>query len=238
MDCFLTNKSCFLEEEKWKRVMMSAIIVDESLNQQRDLVLALWGHLVRGPRAFKEVTQTLLSTTSSTTDTIEEQITQILEDRNDLVGWGNRSKDRHGFLYVETDADNIATGIQWPDSRGNIHSFQSILPQLMLSGTYLLCRMLKTRLLVALAPSRFQSLETECQYLAKAVLDQGKAFIKNGNERVVDQVLTSQVVWVAKGIVDTESIWGEGRVGEQGSIEGWKFRAWCDALHIATGTIK
>ena len=210
--------------------MLSAIIADASWSQQQDLVLALWGHLVGGPRAFKEVTKVALSATPVSNDIIEDLIDLVMVDRNDLLTWENMARHRCGFLRIETNVDTQETSIRWPKTKKEIRHYPSYVPQLMLSGTYLLCRMLKARLLVALSPFRFRSLEKECQDLASRVMEHSKTLTKSGNERIIDQVLTSQVIWIAKGIIDTKSTWSGPRADDEAPIEAWKFKAWCDAI--------
>ena len=58
------------------------------------------------------------------------------------------------------------------------------------------------------------------------------------NEKLVDALFMSEVVWMAKAVIETKDIWSEGLgdayLGEcredRGMIEQWKFKAWCKAI--------
>ena len=105
-----------------------------------------------------------------------------------------------------------------------------ILVTVALWGTYVLCRILKARLLVALSPVRFHSLEAECQNLAGRILGLRRALTKDNGEQLRDHLFISQSIWIAKGIVETKNIWCERQEARDAMIEKWKFEAWCKAI--------
>lgn len=84
MEAFLNNKPCFLAEDQWKEVLLSAICNEESFTEQRDLVLDLWGHLVEGLKRFKEVIDVIILPISPPQTVIDDLIEKI-KDRDDLL---------------------------------------------------------------------------------------------------------------------------------------------------------
>ncbi len=229
MDAFINNKSCFLAEEQWLQVMHSAISKDESLAEQQDLVLGLWGHLVDGPKKFKQVTNLVMSPTPPTQSVVDGLIEEILETRGHLQYWAGIAQDQPSLLSAELEICKQGTIFVRPIFHRGIGSSQHI-TQLALWGTYLLCRILKGRLLVALSPVRFHHLEAECQDLAGRIMGLRKALTKDESEQLLNHLLISQSIWIAKGIVGTEDIWRESRETENSMIEKWKFEAWCKAI--------
>ncbi|KAF7560389.1 hypothetical protein G7046_g3751 [Stylonectria norvegica] len=229
MDSFLNNKPCFLAEERWKNVMRSAISSDDSLAEQQDLVLGLWAQLVDGPRKFMEVTRLINSPIPPPQKDIDDLIDMILADRHCLLSWGSKARTTQDCLDVKVEFCQGGTVIMWPTTESGIRTSQQ-LAQLSLWGTYILCRILKSRLLVSLSSSRFHSLEAECQDLAARVVDLNQTLMKSEDERLLDQLFISQSIWVAKGIAETKEIWGESEETKGGMIEKWKFHAWCKAI--------
>jgi hypothetical protein len=230
MDAFLNNKSCFLAEDRWKEVLLSAICNEESFTEQRDLILGLWGHLVDGPKWFKEVTDLIVPPTSPPPQTeIDDLIEKLLKNRNNLLGWASIAQTQFSSSNGESKIYNQATEVAWPILQSNKCSSQHI-AQLALWGTYVLCRILKDRLLVALSPVRFQFLETESQDLAGRILGLRQTITKDDSEQLRDHLFVSQSIWIAKGVVGTKDIWCERQEARDGIIEKWRFEAWCKAI--------
>jgi hypothetical protein len=227
MDAFLGNKACFLDEEPWRSVMREAISNDESLRDQTELVFILWSGLAHGPGLFKEVTDLIFSPTAPSQAVIDDLIDRLVRDRNFLLCWlleaQHNSKDKalegweDGPAFPEASLDN-----------GQLNPGH--ITQLALRGTYTMCRILKARLLYALAPAQFQHLEAECQDLAERILDLRDEVAKGGGNKLVDSLFMSQSIWIAEGIVRTREAWSSEYITEDGMIDRWKFVVWCRAI--------
>ena len=203
MEAFLSNQACFLEEVHWQQVLRQAVSSDSSIANQKDIVFALWHYLFAGPRLFKETTNAILGP-NTPESVVEELINHLLDARIGLSRWLSQARQ------LRLDSDNIT--------------------QLTLRGTFTTCHILKTRLLYALAPSRFAHLESECQKLAEDVIASSEDLWQEGHERLKWTSFVSQSVWLAKGIKATNKSWSEGSQSREGAIEKWKFQAWCKAM--------
>lgn len=209
--------------------MLSAIHRDESLAQQRDLVLGLWSHLVGGPQRFKEVTDLISSPTPPAQSAIDDLVEQILEERDALVYWVKVARRRSNSPEEELEEGRYGAIFPRPPLEEGRPSSECA-TQLALLGTYLACRLVKSRLLVALSPSRFRGLEVECQYLAGRIMSLRLTPPENDGERLLQTLFISQSCWMAKGIVETKKSWGEEQEHQGPMIEKWKFEAWCNAI--------
>ncbi len=93
-----------------------------------------------------------------------------------------------------------------------------------------MCYILKSRLLVALAPGRFAQMELECQELAASIMLLRKNLTNNQAGRLVSSFYMAQSTWIAKGIIETKTAWNRAFEEQDGIIEKWKFEAWCQAV--------
>lgn len=210
--------------------MLSVIRSEGSLIQQQGLAIAMWCHLVEGPKRFKEVTDAITAPTPPPRGVINTIIAQTLLDRESLVNWMERAPTLPGFLEEEFEVDEY--GIMFPRlTFDNGKARTPCVTQLALWGTNIMCRILKSRLLVAMAPVRFRLLEAECQYLASKIMMLQKTAAETNSEGLLQTVFISQSTWIAKGVVETQGIWDEATRGNcEGMIEKWKFEAWCKAI--------
>lgn len=222
--------------------MHAAISSDESFAGQHDLVFTLWSHLVGGPGLFMETTALICSSSGQPPppQAIEEVIRRLLRDRQSLLDWLGAAQ-RHLGLRLddqgETYLDNSifspvhATAMMLDRSGSNtsgVTGSSQTITLLALRGTYILARIIKARLLFALAPARFHALEVECQNLAERVLEL-REYLTEEDGGLVGNFFMSQSSWIAKGILETRRSWSEGWDND-GTIEKWKFRAWCKAI--------
>lgn len=107
----------------------------------------------------------------------------------------------------------------------------------VLYGTFLMCFIIKARLLSSLSPFWFQDLEAKCQALSKEIiwLQEKSVIYENGG--VFGGIFMSQTLWVAKATRETRELYdcnalqtgGRATAGDT-MIEGWKFQAWCNAM--------
>jgi hypothetical protein len=229
MDAFLGNKSCFLAEDGWKQLMRSVIRTDASFVQMQDLALAIWSHLVTGPEKFKEVTDAISSPTPPSQGVIDGIIQCLREDRGSLLNWMEQAKRLPGLRAGDFEVGDY--GIMFPQlTLEKSDSDPGYVTQLALWGTNIMCRILKTRLLVAMAPARFRSLEIECQYLASKIMSLEQMATKDNGEGLLQTFFISQSTWIAKGVLETKNSWSEEQENGEGMIEKWKFEAWCKAI--------
>lgn len=229
MDAFLSNKSCFLAETQWKQVMLSAVCSDEALAEQKELVLGLWSHLVDGPKKFKQTTDLVCSTTSPPEKAVNDLMESLMQDRNSLIFWMSSAQRRYGFQERQFRECKYGVFFPPPISKLGKPSTQQA-TQLALWGTYVMCRILKARLLYALAPSRFEFLEAECQDLAGRIMALTLNPTEDRSEKLMENLFNSQSTWIAKGVLKTKEIWGDYRECQKGMIAKWKFEAWCKAI--------
>ena len=230
MESFLNNTSCFLDDERWLRVMHSAICKDESLAGQQSLIFNLWGYLVSGPRLFMETIDIIFSPKTPPQCVIDELLERLMRARNGLLWWLSQARElaggsRNGEL--ESCGDDLT--LFWPMFENSSLASGDI-TQLTLRGTYTMCHILKARLLYSLAPSRFRHLEVECQKWARKIIDLRPSASKDRGGKLIWSVFMSQRNWIAKEILETKDAWSEGWEGREGVIERWKFGAWCRAI--------
>jgi hypothetical protein len=112
-----------------------------------------------------------------------------------------------------------------PSSNG----YSSQINPLEIQGTLILCRLMKLRLLFALAPARFPNLEIESQRLASQVMNVEKSLNEQKEGRMMSGLFMSQTTWIAKATIETHEIW-KTAVENKSIIDKWKFEAWCFAM--------
>lgn len=100
---------------------------------------------------------------------------------------------------------------------------------LEIEGTLILCRLMKLRLLFALAPARFSAMEVESQDLASLVMNLDKQLSEQKEGRVMGGLFMSQTTWIARATLETCDMW-KTAVESKGMIAKWKFEAWCNAM--------
>jgi hypothetical protein len=227
MEAFLSNTPCFLADDRWLQVMHSAIYSDEVFGDQKDLIFNLWGYLVHGPKLFKETTDIILSPTAPSQPIIEDLVERLMKSRNGLISWLGQARKVScpRNAVIESCGDSLP--LPWPKPESGKLG-PSYITQLALRGTYTMCRILKSRLLYALAPSRFHYLELECQNHASTIISRMQNSTKD--EGLIGTMFMSQSTWIAKGILETKDAWNDGWEGREGMIEKWKFQAWCSAI--------
>lgn len=209
--------------------MRSAIRSDASFIQLQDLALAMWSHITTGPGKFREVTDTILSPTPLPQAVIDAIIQYLLEDRESLLDWMERAQMLPDLRDGDFEFDEY--GIMFPrltfeKGTSNTH----LVTHLALWGANIMCRILKTRLLVAMAPARFHYLEIECQYLASKIMSLDQIAAEDNGNGLLQTSFISQSTWIARGVLDTKDIWSAEQGNSEDMIERWKFKAWCEAI--------
>ncbi|KAK4443459.1 hypothetical protein QBC34DRAFT_310890, partial [Podospora aff. communis PSN243] len=225
-EAFLTNKPCFLAQEPWRQLLRVAVLGDESLAGHADIVLPLWEHLVGGPSHFKRTTDIICGEMSSCQDRIDNLVDCLVTSRDQLLGWLELAKEVIGLEDEDIGGPTWRDAAVFPLENGSSCQDDDDIG-LALRGTYATCRLLKARLLVALAPARFYYLEEEAQELAARVMSLGEGC---GGGSLVASLFMSQGSWIAKSILETKDAWAGVDCDNDGAIARCKFEAWCDAM--------
>ncbi|KAH8890600.1 hypothetical protein GQ53DRAFT_650265 [Thozetella sp. PMI_491] len=239
-EAFLSRKTCFLGEERWQRVIHSAIRNDSLVPpEQAPLVIKLWASLSKGPNLFKEVESVILSPIPPAEERREGLIQVLIKEQENLKIWLAMAEE-YQFGQAHQGGQGFArraTTLMWNYKTGRVAPERQVIWR-VLQGTFFLCCLFKTRLLFAMAPSRFPELELICQALAKEVMAMGTDPSLERKESLVSGLFMSEIVWVAKGVIDTKEIWCEGLTkgrlepshDSSDMLEGWRFDAWCSAI--------
>lgn len=165
---------------------------------------------------FKETTDLICTDRAPNLTALENLIARLFHHYNSILKW-------HERWHEYTDNNGSPTHRKpsfEADKRLEVH------------GTYLSVLLLKSRLLVALSPSRFQHLETQAQALATQIVR-----LREGAHATSPQggLFMTQTVWIAKATMGTAEAWGRAGPGERLDGEGemlerWRFEKWCKAL--------
>lgn len=229
MASFLDNTKCFLEEGEWAAVIRSAVDDDELLTSEKALVVALWSSLIQLPALFKDATDILLHPASFSQEKTDNLIDRLFNARVNLIRWLDllRHHSRGSPDHFEECCYGIAKNVP---TFGKHDPGSQFINQLALRGTYAVCRMIKSRLLFALAPARFHDLELESQGIARVISNLKINNADDAGEQLHGHMLMAQSMWIANGIAQTKGIWDGDYALHQGTIEGWKFEAWNRAI--------
>ncbi|KAL7801535.1 hypothetical protein V8C43DRAFT_137208 [Trichoderma afarasin] len=230
MSAFLNNTPCFLEESRWQAVIREAVSEDVTLTNDKEFALALWGGLIEMPRLFKRTTELLLSPCPPSQKDIDDITERLLAKRKNLVIWlslikkrpiiqtsGGFREDEYGVLVFPSDFDYRKLG-PW------------CLTRLALRGTYAVCRMIKSRLLYAIAPAKFHDLEVEAQDIAHRILNLKEEMAPYKDSALIWNQFMAQGSWIAKGIAETKDAWGEEGEGHDGMLSKSKFKKWNEVI--------
>lgn len=214
--------------------MHAAIHSDPSIPQdQRDLVYELWSHIVHGPNNFVQIASLILSSTPPSNQAIESAVRCLQRDEDHLRRWLGMARDlelvgsaaeRHGVFFTPS---------LWSGGACNSPLERILCP--VLQGTFLMCCIIKARLLASISPGRFHYAELECQALAHEILtlEADPNVYKDGG--IFVGLFLSQTLWVARAIRDTKDLWASSlaeytagtTAGTDTMIESWKFQQWC-----------
>ncbi|UKZ91868.1 uncharacterized protein TrAFT101_006838 [Trichoderma asperellum] len=239
-ESFLNNKTCFLTEEPWKKVLRTAICHDPTIPpEQSKLIYRLWSSLIFGPNIFKMVTSLVLSPTEPSESDIEAAIEKIQKDLTYLRMWEDLLRQQQQ-AQSPIDRDESGDNVKFVFAAPAWSKGKNFMPWPVLRGTFMMCGMLKRRLLVSLAPSRFPHVEAEAQALAETTLELNSNPATRKEDGLLGGLFLAQTVWVAKAVLTTKDIWNEtvadasrmtSEENERGPIiEQWKFRIWCKEL--------
>jgi hypothetical protein len=235
----LNGKTCFLQEERWQQVIQAAIRNDPLVPpDQAHLVISLWARLGKGPNLFKETENFVLFPMLAPLDAREELIARLVKEQERLQTWLAMAEqywygpDYGNWQGLAVGAVTLLRDYKDKASAGEQMTWR------ILQGTYILCCLVKMRILYALSPSQFPELEATCQTLASEVMTATADTADYGNERLIGGLFTSEVVWMAKAVIETRESWSEGSGDtypvlnrkDTGMIEKWKFKAWCKAI--------
>lgn len=185
-------------------------------------------------------TSLILSPTPPPESEIEVAVEKLQKDITYLRMWEDLLRQQQAgqspSIKDGLDSNNsnkfIAAASTWDKGRN--------LPWPVLRGTFMMCGMLKRRLLISLVPSRFPQVEAEAQELAEATLERSSNPAARREDGLLGGLFLAQTVWVAKAVISTKNIWygttadastlvpDENAMGPM--IEQWKFKLWCKKL--------
>lgn len=229
MSAFLNNTPCFLEQPQWQAVLREAVDEDTTLTNDKDMALALWGGLIGMPGLFKTTTELLLAPCPPPQKALDDLTEHLLAKRKNLITWLTLvrknlivkrewvQEDEYGVLVFSSSFEYTRLG-HW------------CLTRLALRGTYAVCRMIKSRLLYAISPTKFHHLEVEAQEIARRILGLKEDMAYHKHSALVWNQFMAQGTWIAKGIVETKDLWSEKFEGHNGMLSRWKFEKWNEVI--------
>ncbi|UKZ61869.1 uncharacterized protein TrAtP1_003131 [Trichoderma atroviride] len=241
-ESFLNNKECFLTEEPWKKVLRAAICHDPTIPpEQSKLIYRLWSALIFGPNIFKMVTSLVLSSTPPAESEVEAAVEKLQKDLTYLRMWEDllRQQEQGQTPPHEDDVDS-SSSMKFIFAAPTWNKGKNSMPWPVLRGTFMMCGMLKRRLLVSLVPSRFPHVEAEAQALADTTLERSTNPVARREDGLLGGLFLAQTVWVAEAVISTKNIW-YGTTADANTlvpdknamgpmIEQWKFKIWCKEL--------
>lgn len=185
------------------------------------------------------VTSLVLSPTEPTESEIEAAIERIQRDLVYLRMWEDLLRQQQQ-AQSPSDGDDSDNNTKFVFAAPSWSKGENFMPWPVLRGTFMMCGMLKRRLLVSLVPSRFPHVEAEAQALAETTLELNSNPTTRREDGLVGGLFLAQTVWVAKAVIATKNIWygttadASTMVPKENSkgptIEQWKFRLWCKQL--------
>lgn len=203
-------------------IICKSILCDEYFANHSDIMICLWTHLIWGPNHFKSATDIITATRTLSPQEYATLVEDIKNHSESLLYLTNLLQARLATTggQVQPTKNAIVSS-----SRG--HSSQ--INPLEIQGTLILCRLMKLRLLFALAPACFYTMETESQKLAGEVINLESHLSEQKEGREIGGLFMSQTIWIAKATIEAHEIWKTG-VENKGTIAKWKFEAWCLAI--------
>lgn len=173
-------------------------------------------------------------------DAHKDLINEMIKEQERLKEWLTLA-EQHQYGTQDNRWQGLARGaaVLLQDYKNKTSSTKQAIAWRMLYGTYILCFLVQTRILYALSPSRFPDLEVTCQTLACEVMPPPSVVSSRSEDRrLVGGLFMSEVVWMAKAVVDTKKTWSqdledvcfEPNRRNTRMIASWKFKAWCEAI--------
>jgi len=171
---------------------------------------------------YKDATDLICTDISPDPVILETLISKVLQHTKELQNWHGR-----WLAIFDTGKTNI---IRWDEHEPYSKSAEPDI-RLQIHGTFLSCLVLKYRILVSLAPARFEHLEEKCQDVAAHIM----RWEKRVKERSPQSGLfMTQTVWVARATVATKEDFAYGfgkcQLGKGGMIARRNFEKWCRLL--------
>lgn len=185
-------------------------------------------------------TSLILSPTPPAESEIETAVEKLQKDLTYLRMWEDLLRQQPtGQSPSIEDGMNSSSSSKFTFAASTWNKEKS-LPWPVLRGTFMMCGMLKRRLLVSLVPSRFPQVEAEAQKLAEATLERSSNPAARREDGLLGGLFLAQTVWVAKAVISTKNIWygttadASTLVPDENAmeprIEPWKYKIWCKEL--------
>lgn len=187
------------------------------------------------------VTSLILSPIAPAESDIEAAIERIENELVYLRMWEDLLRQQEqGQSPPDVEDMDFGNSIEFSFAAPTWNKGGSFMPWPILRGTFLMCGMLKRRLLVSLVPSRFPHIEAEAQALAETTLERATNLAARKEDGLLGGLFLAQTVWVAKAVISTKNIWygtsadvsamTPNKHASGPTIEQWKFRSWCKEL--------
>lgn len=240
-EALLDNTACFLMEDRWLKTL-NASITQYSFSSPglADSVLDVWSHIVNLPALFKETTDLVLSSRPSVQVTVQGIINRLVNDLAILDLRLDAIRERRVF-HEDGDIRSAASTIN-PTASGNNDFLRpgQNQPWPVLKANYVMCWLIRARLLSALSPFHFHILESKCQAWSKETVRWRVDSSKLVQWGLLGGLYMFQSVCVANSIIYTKEIWADGWTNtmnkyianqeNRGMIEKWKYKAWCQKI--------
>lgn len=205
---------------------------------QVDLVMQIWSQLADGPNTFREVARVIRN--PSMTERRERLVAKLLAEQENLKEWA-MAADQYQYGTTSSELKSLEESTSRMLKRGKTTpAVQKSVTWSVLQGTFLLCCLIKTRLLFALGPRQFADAEKTCQGIAEVVLAARGDMIKATgdetptmeSEKLKGGLFMSEVSWMARAIIQTSDFWSEASVScrEKDLMDRNTFNVWCAAI--------
>lgn len=228
-------------EDRWLKTM-DISITKYSLTSPSlaDGVLDVWSHIVNLPAFFKTTTDLVLSPYPPLQSTVQDTIGRLANDLS-ILDMRLDAIRKHGFPREDGDIRKEDSVTDPVSSGSNSYSYQGQdQPWPVLRANYVMCWLIKARLLSALSPFHFHALEPKCQAWSNETVRWKSDASKLVQTGLLGGIYMFQSVCVANSIISTKEIWADGWTDDmnkyvayqenQGMIEKWKYKAWCQII--------
>lgn len=200
-------------------------------SDQIHLVIQIWHQLVTGPNAFRQVEDVIRN--PGTIQERNEIVSALATGLGRLQEWAVASQ-RYTYGEGEDEWKGLAESASrmLEIDRLRIPALQQSITWCILQGTFLLCCMIKARLLFALAPRQFAQAEVTCQAIAQTIAAAKEEPVTAESEKLMNGLFMSEVAWMSKAVLVSADAWADpSAVNEESKIlEKSVFKKWCISM--------
>jgi hypothetical protein len=212
-ECLLNNEHCFLEQEAWQKVFVSAIKETSTITDRSEIVITLLMLKCFIPGYFADVTNIIFNTQDGQALDPSNIASQLRQLRADLLKWHGR------YEAILRRTPKIPPGSAEYDSHCKVFA------------TYLSCLIISSRLLGALSGVERLELEDTAQSLAEQMFE---LELEVKNTSMATSLFMAQTLGVAQATKATTEVWkgkdkaeNEDQQSSNGIIARWRLERWC-----------